>query len=108
MAEVDNLIASLNDIHVQDLPDNADRVRVRDALLHALRRMQTPWDIAWDHVVTRSGVNAAIKTLIDAGAFKKWDEAGGGPITCVELAKLTGADETLIRTFPPCLLPAQS
>ncbi|KAI8276779.1 O-methyltransferase [Colletotrichum sp. SAR 10_99] len=103
MAEVDNLIASLNDIHVQDLPDNADRVRVRDALLHALRRMQTPWDIAWDHVVTRSGVNAAIKTLIDAGAFKKWDEAGGGPITCVELAKLTGAEETLIRRLMRCV-----
>jgi hypothetical protein len=45
-------------------------------------------------------INAAVKTLIDAGVFTKWAEAGGEPITCNKLAELTGADELLIRVFP--------
>ncbi|KAK4041040.1 S-adenosyl-L-methionine-dependent methyltransferase, partial [Parachaetomium inaequale] len=45
----------------------------------------------------------AIKTLIDAGVFKKWAEAGGNPITCTKLAELTGADVLLIRRMMRCI-----
>ncbi|KAF6797561.1 sterigmatocystin 8-o-methyltransferase [Colletotrichum sojae] len=97
MSEADAIVASLNDINAGLFADNNDRIRVRDALNKALRQVQNPWEIAWDHVITRCGGNAAIKTLIDVGAFKKWAEAGGEPITCTELAKLVDADEILIR-----------
>ncbi|KXH26772.1 O-methyltransferase [Colletotrichum salicis] len=97
MATADALIASLQDINGESFTDRAERIRARDALYDALRKVQTPWDIAWDHIVVKGGGNAAIKTLIDAGIFKKWHEAGGDPITCTKLSKLTGADEHLIR-----------
>ncbi|GKT51134.1 O-methyltransferase af390-400 [Colletotrichum spaethianum] len=98
MANADALIASLQDINGEAFTDNAERIRARYALYDALRKVQTPWDIAWDHIVVKGGGNAAIKTLIDAGVFEKWHEAGGGPVTCDELAKLTtGADALLIR-----------
>ncbi|OLN97812.1 Demethylsterigmatocystin 6-O-methyltransferase 2 [Colletotrichum chlorophyti] len=97
MATADALIASLQDIDGDSFADKAERIRARDALYDALRKVQTPWDTAWDHIVVKGGGNAAIKTLIDVGVFKKWAEAGGEPITCAELAKLTGADELLIR-----------
>ncbi|KAK1624326.1 O-methyltransferase [Colletotrichum phormii] len=86
MATADALIASLQNINGESFTDKAERIRARDALYDALRKVQTPWGIAWDHIV-----------LIDAGIFKKWHEAGGEPITCTKLSKLTGADEHLIR-----------
>lgn len=98
MSEADAIVASLNDINAGLFADNNDRIRVRDALNKALRQVQNPWEIAWDHVVTRCGGNAAIKTLIDVGAFKKWAETGGEPITCTKLAKLVDADEILISS----------
>ncbi|GJC88980.1 O-methyltransferase af390-400 [Colletotrichum liriopes] len=97
MATADALIASLQGIDGDAFADKAERIRARDALYDALRKVQTPWDIAWDHIVVKGGGNAAIKTLIDAGVFQKWHEAGGKPITCDELAKLTGADALLLR-----------
>lgn len=107
MATADALIASLRDINGESFTDKAERIRARDALYDALRKVQTPWDIAWDHIVVKGGGNAAIKTLIDAGVFKKWHEAGGEPITCTKLSKLTGADEHLIRTSRNSQSPVQ-
>lgn len=104
MATADKLIDSLHDIGPDSFVDHAERVRARDALFEALRKVQTPWDIVWDHNWVNGATNAAIKTLIDAGVFTKWEEAGGAPITCAKLADLTGADPQLIRTsssLPP-------
>lgn len=100
MATADQLIASLQDLDASSFANEAERVRARDAVFEALRRIQSPWDIAWDHNWVSGAINAAIKTLIDAGVFKKWAETGGEPITCAKLAELTGADVLLIRMFP--------
>ncbi|KAK4107680.1 S-adenosyl-L-methionine-dependent methyltransferase [Canariomyces notabilis] len=97
MATADQLIASLQGVDAKSFASEAERVRARDAVFEALRRIQSPWDIAWDHNWVTGAINAAIKTLIDAGVFTKWAEAGGEPITCTKLAELTGADELLIR-----------
>lgn len=99
MASADQLIANLQGVDAKSFANEAERIRARDALFEALRRIQSPWDIAWDHVWVSGAINAAIKTLIDAGVFKKWAEAGGEPITSAKLAELTGADILLIRTF---------
>ncbi|KAK4194886.1 S-adenosyl-L-methionine-dependent methyltransferase [Triangularia verruculosa] len=85
-------------INADSFSNEAERTRARDVVFEALRRIQSPWDIAWDQNWVNPAINAAVKTLIDAGVFKKWaDEAGGSPITCSKLAELTGADELLIR-----------
>lgn len=64
----------------------------------ALRRIQCPWDIAWDQNWVIPSINTALKILIDAGVFTKWAaEREGAPITCSILAQLTGADELFIR-----------
>ncbi|KAK4240554.1 S-adenosyl-L-methionine-dependent methyltransferase [Achaetomium macrosporum] len=97
MATADELIASLQGIDAKSFANEAERIRARDAVFDALRRIQSPWDIAWDHNWVSGAINAAIKTLIDAGVFTKWAEAGGEPITCVKLAEFTGADVVLIR-----------
>ncbi|AEO55158.1 hypothetical protein MYCTH_2298688 [Thermothelomyces thermophilus ATCC 42464] len=97
MASADQLIASLQGIDAKSFSSEAERIRARDAVFEALRRIQSPWDIAWDHCWVSGAINAAVKTLIDAGVFRKWAEAGGKPITSTKLAELTGADVLLIQ-----------
>lgn len=102
MASADQLVTNLAGIQASSFANEAERIRARDALLDALNKVQSPWDIAWDHNWVNGATNAAIKTLIDAGVFVKWADAGGDAITCAKLAELTGADEQLIRrsAFP--------
>ncbi|KAL1842331.1 hypothetical protein VTJ49DRAFT_5499 [Mycothermus thermophilus] len=97
MASADQLIANLEGISASSFANEAERIRARDAVFEALRRIQSPWDIAWDQVWVSGAINACVSTLIEAGVFTKWAEAGGEPITCARLAELTGADELLIR-----------
>ena len=101
MASADQLLAGLQNIDAKSFANEAERIRARDAVFEALRRIQSPWDIAWDHNWVSGAINAAIKTLIDAGVFKKWAEAGGNPITGAKLAELTGADVLLISMHLP-------
>ena len=96
MASVESLRASLQGISANSFKTELERVQVRDALFEALRRVQSPWDIVWDHVWVTGATNASIKTLIEAGLFTKWAAEGGSEKTCTELAALTGADEVLI------------
>ncbi|KFY81900.1 hypothetical protein V500_10979 [Pseudogymnoascus sp. VKM F-4518 (FW-2643)] len=97
MASADKLIANLQEISGSSFANEAERVRARDALFEALRKVQSPWDIVWDHNWVNGATNASVKTLIDADVFKKWAECGGSPKTCAELSELTGADELLIK-----------
>ncbi|KFY46973.1 hypothetical protein V494_00266 [Pseudogymnoascus sp. VKM F-4513 (FW-928)] len=97
MASADKLITDLHGISGSSFANEAERVRARDALFEALRKVQSPWDIVWDHNWVTGATNASVKTLIDAGVFKKWAECGGSPKTCAELSELTGADELLIK-----------
>lgn len=99
MASADQLIASLQGIDASSFANEAERIRARDAVFEALRRIQSPWDLAWDQNWANPATNAAIQTLAEAGVFKKWAEAGDEPITCTKLAELTGADALLIRMF---------
>ena len=94
----EKLVASLEGISAASFDREADRVRVRDALFETLRKVQSPWDIAWEQVWVNGATNAAIKTLIDAGVFTAWAANGPDePKTCAELAAMTGADEQLLR-----------
>lgn len=97
MTSADYLLASLDGIDATSFT-NDERTMVRDALFKALRKVQSPWDIAWEQNWVNGATNAAIRTLIDAGVFQKWAEDGWKPKTCAEIAALTGADVQLIRT----------
>ncbi|KAK2596136.1 hypothetical protein QQS21_006413 [Conoideocrella luteorostrata] len=97
MASADKLLESLQGISASSFANEAERSRARDALFDALRRVQSPWDIVWDHNWVNPATNASIKTLIDAGVFTKWAETGGSPKTSAELAQLVGADDLVIR-----------
>lgn len=99
MASADQLLATLEGIDGGSFANEAERVRARDGLFEALRRVQSPWDIVWDQIWVNSATVACAKTLIDAGVFEKWAECGNAPKTCAELAELTGADELLISNF---------
>ena len=103
MASADQLLANLEGVDASSFANEAERARARDALFQTLRKVQSPWDIAWEQNWVNPATNASIKTLIDAGLFQKWAEAGDLPKTCVELAELTGADEILISML---ILPA--
>lgn len=98
MVSTDRLIKNLQGIDENAFANEAERVRVRDALFEALRKVQSPWDIVWDHIWVSGATNASVKTLIDAGVFEKWAERGGSSKTCEKLADLTGTDELLIST----------
>lgn len=97
MATADKLIQDLQGVDANAFATQAERVRARDALFAALRRVQSPWDIVWDQNWVNPATNASVKTLIDAGIFSKWFEVGGTPKTSAELAQLVGADVLLIR-----------
>lgn len=96
MVSTDRLIANLQGVSESSFANEAERVRVRDALTEALRKVQSPWDIVWDHIWVSGATNASVKTLIDAGVFRKWAERGGSSMPCAKLADLTGTDELLI------------
>jgi hypothetical protein len=104
MASADQLVSTLEGLNSSSFASEAERVRARDALFEALRRVQSPWDIVWDHNWVAPATNASIKTLIQAGIFTKWAESGGKPKTCAELAELTGADELLISSSTTVLI----
>ncbi|KAF4445536.1 sterigmatocystin 8-o-methyltransferase [Fusarium austroafricanum] len=92
-----SLIDALKNLDANSFANEAERVRVLDALNLAVSKVQKPWDIVWQHCWVNLTTNACVKTLIDAGVFAKWLEAGGGDITSAELAELTNADPVLIR-----------
>ncbi|KAG5991772.1 hypothetical protein E4U43_003939 [Claviceps pusilla] len=93
----DQLLASLSNISASSFANEAERIRVRDGLFETLRRVQSPWDIVWDHNWVNLATNASVKTLIDAGVFTKWAEHGHTPQTSDQLAELVGAPVMVIR-----------
>lgn len=103
MSSTDELLATLEGVETGSFTNETERVLVRDALHKALRKTQSPWDLAWEHSWVYSAVSASINTLVQAGVFTKWAEAGFEPITSAELAGLTGADVVLLRRMLHCL-----
>ncbi|ROV96260.1 hypothetical protein VMCG_07679 [Cytospora schulzeri] len=103
MASTDKLLVALEGIEADSFTNPMERIQIRDALFKALRKTQTPWDLAWEHSWTNPAVSACINTLIDVGVFTKWADAGHQPITCTELSELTGADAVLLRRMMRCL-----
>lgn len=73
MAPTDDFLEALRNFNSSSLEGNeADRVRVREALTEVLRQVQSPWDVAWEHNWVTMATTAATRTLIDTGIFKKW------------------------------------
>ncbi|KAJ2983280.1 hypothetical protein NQ176_g796 [Zarea fungicola] len=97
LAVTEKLIQDLESLNSTVFTSEVERLRARDALFAALRRVQSPWDIVWDQNWVNPATNASVKTLIDAGIFSKWADAGGAAKTSTELAELVGADVLLIR-----------
>lgn len=103
MSSTDELVTALEGIETGSFTNEPERIRVRDALYKALRKTQSPWDVAWEHSWVYSAVSACINTLIELGVFTKWAAADHKPITSTELAELTGADVLLLRRMLRCL-----
>lgn len=97
--EIDTLISSLSTLTPTTFTTETDRLAARDALFEALRKVQSPWDIVWDHNWVNPATNASVKTLIDMGLFKKWKEVGGKAMGSGELAVMVGVDAVLLREF---------
>ncbi|EWZ38848.1 O-methyltransferase-domain-containing protein [Fusarium oxysporum Fo47] len=97
MASADNLIQALEGLDASSFANEAERVRALDALTLSVSRVQKPWDTVWQHCWVNPATTACAKSLIDAGVFTKWIDAGGGERTCDELAELTSTEPILIR-----------
>ncbi|KAF9767930.1 hypothetical protein IL306_014839 [Fusarium sp. DS 682] len=97
MTSPNKVIKALQGLDLNSFANEAERVCVLDALTLAVSKIQTPWDTVWQHCWVNPATTACVKTLIDAGVFTKWIEAGGGDKTCDELAELTKTDPVLIR-----------
>ncbi|KAI3336052.1 S-adenosyl-L-methionine-dependent methyltransferase [Ustulina deusta] len=96
MSSVDQIISNLRAIDTHSLVSDDDRLLLKE-LRGTLRRIQSPWDVAWDQAWVHGNTMAAIKTLIDASVFVRWAEAGNKPMTTSEIAYLTGADPLLLK-----------
>lgn len=78
---------------------NDDRLRLLDELRATTRRVQSPWDVAWEQAWVDGCTKAAIKSLIDIGVFTKWAESGNRPMAIAAFGELTGADTTLLGQY---------
>ncbi|ETS77264.1 hypothetical protein PFICI_11138 [Pestalotiopsis fici W106-1] len=96
MMSTDEAISRLESIGADSFKSEPERLQLANALLAALRRIQTPWDIACAHGWIEMTTVAAVRTLIDVGLFTKWAAHGSKPLTTNEFAKLTGADAVLL------------
>ena len=92
------MINSLKDIKPDGLSDD-DRLRLLDELRATTRRVQSPWDVAWEQAWVDGCTKAAIKTLTDIGVFVKWADNGSKTMTTAQFAELTGADATLLSKY---------
>lgn len=73
MTPTDDLVSRLQSLNTEDFMGNeAERIRVRDALFETLRRVQSPWDVAWEMNWVNAANVACIKAMIDMAAFSKW------------------------------------
>ncbi|KAG5926349.1 hypothetical protein E4U53_003104 [Claviceps sorghi] len=97
MASSEQLLAAVEGISASSFANEDERIRARDALFEALRRVQSPWDIVWEHNWVNLATNASVKTLIDAGVFSKWAQQGHAPQTSAQLAELVGVPVAVIR-----------
>ncbi|KAI2473810.1 S-adenosyl-L-methionine-dependent methyltransferase [Annulohypoxylon bovei var. microspora] len=97
MSALDRLSAALREVDFDSFANEDDRSQAENLILDVLQRVRRPWDIAWNHNWVNPCTNAATKTLIDAGVFKKWVEDGSKPQTSAGLARLTDTDPKLIR-----------
>lgn len=96
MTALNRLIAALQDIDFDSFTDGAERSFAEGVLLNSLAKVRSPWDVAWNHNWVNPVTDAVVKTLIDAGIFKKWVEHGSKPETSMQLANITGTDPVLI------------
>lgn len=96
MASNDELLSLLDKLNAGSFTDEADRLRVKDALQRALRKTSTPFEVSQEHVNWYFTEIAVVRALIFAGVFQHWAQAGSEKLTCQELAKLTGADVVLL------------
>jgi hypothetical protein len=96
MVSIDEAISRLGEIGDGASLTEPQRLQLSDALIAALRRVQSPWDIACAHGWIELTTHFAIRSLIDAGVFTKWAEQGNKPLTASEFADLTGADAVLL------------
>jgi hypothetical protein len=91
-----SLITTLSAIDASTFENAADRAQVVDALLAAMRRVQTPWELAFEHGWTQPALATAIKTLVDASFWEKWSANGGHTANVSELSRITGVDAALL------------
>lgn len=93
----EKLLEGLEGLDASSFSSEAERMRARDRLYNALRRVQSPWDIVWEHNWVNGATNASIRALIQADVFPKIAEA---PQTSEDLAKLTGGEAIVFRMSP--------
>ncbi|KAJ4410271.1 hypothetical protein N0V82_009291 [Gnomoniopsis sp. IMI 355080] len=97
MSLQNEILSSLEKLSADSFTDETDRLRVRDGLQKALRKISKPFEVIQEHVNWYFTEIAIVKSLLFAGVFEKWAESGSENLTCQELAKLTGADALLLR-----------
>jgi len=91
------LIAQLDKIDRSTIGSGgADVVAIKHALFAALRRVQSPFDTAYDLWWNNPAAESATRTLINVGLFEKWVAKGGQPAFGHELAIMTGVDPELM------------
>ena len=96
MTSLEQLISTLQKVDKVNFKSESERVQAQNAILGALSRVQTPWDVAQQHIWGDPITTTIVKILVDVDLWKKWVEAGGKPSTSSELAGLVNVDPSLL------------
>lgn len=93
-----SLVAQLKTLDKSSFKDSSEKTRFLDELKQVVNSLSQPSDLAFDHVFGNGACVAAISTLVEAGAFTKWEEEGADALSCTELSDLIGIDVVLLST----------
>ena len=98
MTSIDQLLAALQGLDKTTFKNELERLKVRNAISTALKHVQTPSEVVHQHAWGDPSTTTIIKILIDVDLWKKWMQAGGGPLTNAQLSALVNVDPTLLST----------
>ncbi|KAJ4386459.1 hypothetical protein N0V93_009355 [Gnomoniopsis smithogilvyi] len=97
MGSQEDILSMLEKLNADTFIDETERLRVRDGLQKALRKISKPFEVSQEHVNWYFTEIAVVRALIFAGVFQKWAQNSSEKLTVQELAELTGADVVLLR-----------
>lgn len=99
MSSVEEVVKLIDGLDKASCGNKTERVMLQLALARANRRLQSPWDVAYEHCWEAPATAGSLDTLTEVGLWDEWVKAGAKPSTPEELSKLVPMDAVLLSAW---------